>query len=87
MKQLRSFEINPDNVLVEGNSAFMYFPFVMETDPNADTVISNLEIGNRNTGEYNKVATFDKVVILKDKNVTHKYTYEIVKMKFLEYLD
>ncbi|MCE6090686.1 hypothetical protein J7894_01095 [Mycoplasmopsis agalactiae] len=83
----KEFEINPDNVLVEGNSAFMYFPFVMETDPNADTVISNLEIGNRNTGEYNKVATFDKVVILKDKNVTHKYTYEIVKMKFLEYLD
>lgn len=83
----KEFEINPDNVLVEGNSAFMYFPFVMETDPNADTVISNLEIGNRNTGEYNKVATFDKVVILKDKNVSHKYTYEIVKMKFLEYLD
>ncbi|MBT1325053.1 hypothetical protein FCL73_01975, partial [Mycoplasma bovis] len=67
--------------------AFMYFPFVMETDPNADTVISDLEIGNRNTGEYNKVAVFDEVVIEKDENVTHKYTYQIVKMKFLEYLD
>ncbi|MBT1390013.1 hypothetical protein FCM66_00815 [Mycoplasma bovis] len=83
----KEFEIHPDNVLVEGNSAFMYFPFVMETDPNADTVISDLEIGNRNTGEYNKVAAFDEVVIEKDENVTHKYTYEIVEMKFLEYLD
>ncbi|EIN15203.1 Hypothetical protein MAGb_3120 [Mycoplasmopsis agalactiae 14628] len=81
----KEFEINPDNVLIEGSSAFMYFPFAMETDPNVDTVISDLEIGNRNTGEYNKVAMFDKVIISKDESVSHKYTYEIVKMKFLEY--
>lgn len=65
----------------------MYFFFVMEIDLNVDIVISNLEIGNRNIGEYNKVVIFDKVVILKDKNVIYKYIYEIVKMKFLEYLD